>query len=54
MANKSHSAKSASNFFKTQANKIKRLTKEVERNPNNILAREALEFWKTNDRKNKH
>lgn len=38
---------------KTKANKIKRLEKELKTNPNNISAKNALEFWKTHDRKEK-
>lgn len=38
---------------KTKANKIRRIEKELKRNPNNTKARESLEFWKTHDKRDK-
>lgn len=36
---------------RTKANKIRKLTRELARNPNNKSAQNALEFWKTHDRR---
>jgi hypothetical protein len=44
-------AEKVHDFKRTQANKIRRLTKELARNPNNLSAQKALEFWKTHERK---
>jgi hypothetical protein len=38
-------------FEKTRKNKLRRIEKELLRNPNNTSAKKALEFWKTHDRK---
>ncbi len=50
----SNSTKNAAQFAKTQANKIRSLEKELAKNPNNTSVREALEFWKTTGKKQKH
>lgn len=44
-------AKKEHNIAKTKANKIRRIEKELKNNPNNLSAKNALEFWNTHDRK---
>ena len=51
--NKSKSGKSEKQFVRTQANKIERIEKELERNPSNKSAKQALEFWKTKGKRKK-
>jgi len=43
MAKKTRKDKYARQFARTRANKIKRIEKELKRNPNNKIARETLE-----------
>lgn len=38
---------------RTKENKIRRIEKELKTNPNNSSARQALEFWMKNDKRDK-
>ena len=51
MAGKS---KKTHELSRTRNNKIRRLEKELTKNPSNLSAQKALEFWRTHDRKVKH
>jgi hypothetical protein len=39
-----HTAKYEKQFYKTKENKIRKLKKQLEKNPNNVSVRKALEF----------
>ena len=44
-------SKRVHDIYKTKANKIRKITAELKKNPNNVSAQKSLEFWKTNDRR---
>ena len=46
MSKRSHPNKYAAQFAKTRTNKIRRIEKELARNPNNKVAKETLEKLK--------
>lgn len=51
MAQPTKTKNSEAQFARTKANKVRKLTREVKKNPNNVNAKKALEFWQTHDRK---
>ena len=54
MAKKTKSAKYAGQFDVTKRNKIRKLERELKKNPKNQSVKMSLEHWKTVGKRDKH